>query len=448
MTLPKKIKLALQEVLLAILEIMQENFSSSNMPWRVAHQLKITGRGSSTMADKIEPDYGIWLVGVSQKIKNRSSYHAFCRAIDADGTLSRQLNTLIGTMEARRRIDHDHVILSFAWRYLEATDYRFTFDQSIFERTCQELYEFFTEPLLDIIYTAVLEHFDTDVSSLEVLPNTFIRGLSADEIEKLWNKNRAFQNQYPFYSSYAMNPSQIKGVIEVRIATEKIMGEVSPEPEGGISTPSMVAKNSLDLVLTALRLQKAGPVAIGLTYSRHSNWLFDLGSATSGPKLYMPWGPTYFLSNSDVDELKVIAQALNSIGRSKEKSLDTALRRLGFATERIGPEDKLIDAMIAFEAMILSDAGVPQERGELRFRLSLRVAHLLGGSSEQKERNFDIMRKAYDLRSKVVHGDSLSHKDVENVEKALELCRQCAKTMVLLRSRGDSPDWKRWLFES
>ena len=69
----------------------------------------------------------------------------------------------------------------------------------------------------------------------------------------------------------------------------------------------------------------------------------------------------------------------------------------------MGAEDRLIDYMIAFEALYLNDTGA-QERGEMRFRLALRVAQFLRELNQQKSL-YREMRAAYNMRSSIVHGD-------------------------------------------
>jgi len=133
MTLPNKIKSALQEIVLAVLQVMQDDVSNSKVPLRAASELKITSATTFELPDKIKPDYGIWLIFVLHKLEKQLTYTAFCKAIDENPQISPQLNTMIGTTEFRRRINHDDVIRSVVWRYLEKTNYQLEFDQDVFD---------------------------------------------------------------------------------------------------------------------------------------------------------------------------------------------------------------------------------------------------------------------------------------------------------------------------
>ena len=92
-------------------------------------------------------------------------------------------------------------------------------------------------------------------------------------------------------------------------------------------------------------------------------------------------------------------QRYQSARQRKRKRLDAALRRFNFAYERKEPEDKLVDYMIALEALLLAD------QQELKYKLALRGAALIGNNAEDRKRIYDELGEAYNQRSKTVHGD-------------------------------------------
>lgn len=65
-------------------------------------------------------------------------------------------------------------------------------------------------------------------------------------------------------------------------------------------------------------------------------------------------------------------------------------------------ENKLIDCMIGLEALYL------KETQELSYRLSHRVASLLGNTDEERRKVFKNVKRLYKKRSKLVHGESVS----------------------------------------
>ncbi len=64
--------------------------------------------------------------------------------------------------------------------------------------------------------------------------------------------------------------------------------------------------------------------------------------------------------------------------------------------------DQAIDLGIALEALLLHELG-KEDRGELRYRLSLRGAWLGGGDEQERAEIQRTLKAVYDLRSRAVH---------------------------------------------
>lgn len=97
----------------------------------------------------------------------------------------------------------------------------------------------------------------------------------------------------------------------------------------------------------------------------------------------------------------------------KTRFIDAAIRRFGFAGERFRPEDCLVDLTISAESLFLSDAGETRERGEMRFRLSLRFGLFAELEGYTRVDAFRLMRNAYDARSALVHGGTIAEKELK-----------------------------------
>jgi len=68
-------------------------------------------------------------------------------------------------------------------------------------------------------------------------------------------------------------------------------------------------------------------------------------------------------------------------------------------SDRARAEDQILDLMIAAEALFL-----PEESGELSYRLALRGAHFLGTELGSRTAVYQFLRNAYAVRSKIAHG--------------------------------------------
>jgi hypothetical protein len=142
------------------------------------------------------------------------------------------------------------------------------------------------------------------------------------------------------------------------------------------------------------------------------------------------------------------------------KFLGLAMRRIGYALERHRLEDKLLDLLIAAEALFLSDAGSETYRGELQYRLAQRAGFFLGGDSATRKKIYQHMKDAYKLRSQVVHGGKirpLKREDgnlvdlEEFVDETRVYLRLALHKMVNLvmqsQSSGELVNWDELIFD-
>ncbi len=140
---------------------------------------------------------------------------------------------------------------------------------------------------------------------------------------------------------------------------------------------------------------------------------------------------------------------LQSDGVKDRKFLGLAMRRLGYAHERHRVEDKLLDLLIAAEALFLSGS-----MGELQYRLAQRAAFFLGNKPATRRNIYKHMLDAYKVRSKVVHGEVArppkredgTDVDLEEfVETTKVYLRVTLRKMVdlalLSKSRDELVDW-------
>ena len=76
-------------------------------------------------------------------------------------------------------------------------------------------------------------------------------------------------------------------------------------------------------------------------------------------------------------------------------------------------EDRFVDIMIIFEILFLNEGNA-----ELKYRLSVRAALLLGENYEEKKYIYELFKLSYNIRSDIVHTGFVSPKK-ENKLKEL-----------------------------
>jgi hypothetical protein len=159
---------------------------------------------------------------------------------------------------------------------------------------------------------------------------------------------------------------------------------------------------------------KAGRVGASATFQYTRPFANAFGQAmpaqgSVGPGLGWHPGMPYEFAASDVDPFREFWQAFKTA--RTHGMIKNAVRRFDYAADRSLPEDKIVDLLIAAESLFLSD----QSGTELGFRLSARVAALLGADVDERLALSTFMRRAYSARSKIVHGDTLKEKDLRDL---------------------------------
>lgn len=207
--------------------------------------------------------------------------------------------------------------------------------------------------------------------------------------------------------------------------------------------------NVLSDLITTLRLYKRGRVYVwGLTRAkfRNNNWSIE-DTSTWTPISSMEFvdePSTYKFSKSDYPKINDLFTMIRSWRKSN------ILDKLKIPIERFhsayhGPiEDRIIDQMIAFESLYLGN------EQELTYRLALRVAFLLRQRKDHRIIIFNNIKKAYNYRSRIVHGDNPPSRDelraiIPNTEEYL---RQSIRRFLSLSKRYSLAEIRKQLDEN
>lgn len=200
------------------------------------------------------------------------------------------------------------------------------------------------------------------------------------------------------------------------------------------------ARENLDRVVLALRIFQPDPVELGaivayqptVAGSAHNPWWFLFGWPSRLPVVNpLRLRGRYKLTKVATAQLKNIYRGLQAnLGRSAE----VALRRFDLAYQRRHSEDRLIDYWVALEALI------SEGQQELTYKMAMRIAHFLGKSANDRVALYEGLKKAYGVRSAVVHGRG-SKRQIEEAEVVSGTAlRDCLRRMVL---EGKTPDPQR-----
>jgi len=276
----------------------------------------------------------------------------------------------------------------------------------------------FSEPVFNEVYSdfenflltmetsyklhASLADFSMDAEIIELEPGLIIKKMTAEELSE------TIDCMSPF--SFRFDTLHYRYRIEVNY-------KIKEELEASGKNPHEIAISTLKNVITALRMFKCGDVYDAPYYYMPVSWAFFIRGIASSSIANAPARthikPELKLEKSEIEDFKKFWLFYKEFLPKRDNFLflNTAISRLDFAYDNSRVEDRLIDYMIAFEALFLKG----NEDQELNYRLALRTAVLLGESKESKEEVFKNMKTAYKLRSLVVHG-----KNFDKLKKELE----------------------------
>jgi len=331
-------------------------------------------------------------------------FSAVQELIDKDAILSKHIGNLVGTRYGLMRQDLWDYLSYMLQRLIEVYYERKKFDEPVFQKMYDDLEKFIYRDTISVTDIIPLHNFSSEDDEIRFSDELRIRRITDREKEGFL-KGASFSG-WPQHEMIHGNY-----VIELRHQMKKLFQ--GDTPTGGDPT---IAK-AIDNILIALRLFKQGNVGYNLIESKHDlDIRAFIGGTRSGFLFQRFIGNEYVLKRQDVKPLVEFYKSIPFDLVTKEKGIDLAIRRLGYAYERLKHEDKVIDLMIAYEAAFFRQG----ESGEQRHKLAVRVARLLKHNFDERKDMFREIKKFYDKRSDLVHAsESTTPADLDKMEEYL-----------------------------
>jgi hypothetical protein len=135
---------------------------------------------------------------------------------------------------------------------------------------------------------------------------------------------------------------------------------------------------------------------------------------------------TYTLRSAEMPAFREFRQAISPILQKLESYPAAAFALSLYATDD-GERNNFSAAVTALEALLTKS----EETEGLTYRLSMRLANLLGHSPEARKSSFAEMKKVYGIRSKIVHGSPISTKPTSRPLDVLPDIRETLRRVLL-----------------
>lgn len=397
-----------QELTEAAFRLLSSSLAKGErIPQRTVEVHKITGPGAWSKDYEARPEYYIFVDRHRKEIEALPEFGDWMHAMRADPTITKHFESLVGTSHGSIGRSAWEYFVHLLLKQLSSSGDKCEFDAETFDQSYRRLKRFFYRDVVEFRAFSPLQNFSTDVDVIDLSGKLRIRKIIDRELEELLDAS-SYGSVIPFGEI----PSY-RYAMELEYETEKIFGEMKIEDIKPIPDQVLFGK-----LLTGLRMFKPGTVGF--------NFIKTIPAADSpgvfagtrfGLEYRRYWGSGYALTGPEVEAFKDFWKSFSEIDLEQRAQVGIAISRFNYAYERQGLEDKLIDYMIAFEALFFKTG----EWGEYRHKLGVRVARLLAKEYDDRKAIAKEMMEFYDARSKVVHGEKTSLKSgfVEKVEQYL-----------------------------
>jgi len=252
------------------------------------------------------------------------------------------------------------------------------YDESILESVYNRIKASWIQEYVKVSVIAPLLCFDSNTDRIQLSEQLVLEPFTLEEKGKIWLEN-----------GYISSQEFVACKWKLRYSFER----KKSDPYG--LTSELI--NSITRCITALRLLQPGNVGIQ-AYFEIIEPPCDINAAINGATgtVEMQFSLPFYVKRFSMDEyvhsdentekLLLIYKKLSDSSISKKlAALNVGIRRFNYTYSRESVEDKLIDLTICLESIILF--GI---KDELRYRLSLRGATLLGEleNPHQSEKSF------------------------------------------------------------
>ena len=389
---------ALREYCNSALALLNSRISRpEDVPTTIKEKVEVAESGELSFSQVPEVLWHILVIRNERDLTQTDVYQAAVQALQADPRVAKHLNTLVGTSEVRTRVDTDSCLRAFLARLLQEQQ-DLSLQEVVFGRFYNEFEDYFYRDAVGYRFLSPLNNFRVETEKVELSPNFSIIKIPREEKEQMLSRSREFD----LFTQRHMMPWN-EYALELFLEAPKVFGEGPAVPDVE-NMPSQIARRQFDEACSALRLYKSGAVSHDYIRIGSTSWELHGGTYTvSSIGMRPAIGPQHSLSEEEVAEFLKFWGFFQRVRKKKLKRTDIALRRFNFAYERVRPEDKLIDYLIGFEALLLKG----DEHQELEYRLALRGSVLLSKTPEERQTVFKELKTAYRERSNIVHGGTV-----------------------------------------
>jgi hypothetical protein len=373
--------------------------NGESIPCTMNEKFEIEKEGTCKTVYEQRPIFVAPIYNHRKELEDLPEYQACLEIMASDPTISKQVNVLVGFFNSQYRRSAEDYLEYLIQRQFPLNIGRIEFNPVLFDSAYEILEHFLYNDNFVLIAMSPLHNFTAEDDCIDLDNDLCIRRIAVDEQEQLLNEFK-WSSVIPHFEVLGLRHK-----VELKYQTEKIIGDM---PNQAFQIVDQTVKETIRKLVTALRLFKPGLIGHNVVRTvSASEEPVPLGITSFTTPYRQFLGDRYSLTKSEANEFKRFWEMMSKIDVNAFPQLSMALSRFNYAYERDKLEDKLIDFMVAFEALFFKEG----ESGEFRHKLSVRVSRFLEQDFMQRNLIAEKMKDFYDKRSKVVHGEKVELKE-------------------------------------
>ncbi len=345
----------------------------------------------------------LWKVLADGWLSKQPDYQTCIDAIAADAVIGPHINCLVGTSQSAFLLTVDQVLHPLIYAMFDDEGH-LAFSEERFQQSWHEMTEFFGATTVTVKTVAPLPNLAIPSFPLQLNDEIVLDRLTDEEVNRCYVGGIVLpmSPQFPVLDgAVGVGMRKVTRLPKVVRRGGEPIDPTNFSDEGTFGRRPVTHNDlAIDDVLTALRLFKRTKVR-GLGYASWAEAFPVAGATSFRGRGQWPFHGAFELSETEVPKLLELWRCLE--GGSKR--LGFSIHRFMLAFERGLLADRIVDLVISAEAMLLADTD-ENSRGELRFRFALRAAKFIEHPHYNEQETYQVMRRAYDVRSAVVHGGS------------------------------------------
>ena len=369
--------------------------------------------------EKNEVDFKKLMYAKKNKLRTLSSYKISekileneIRQISKEDRKFKRVQTVLDIESAIKK-----TLIGFLTSYFNEKNLK-KINTSKFTKTFAKLERYIKSDLYTVFCFVTIRNFDSKIKSMKLPRDLIIRPRTDEEFSVISGMNDDLHHR--------PNPNfqNIKFVLGTTISK--------------IENDEKKIRKGFEKILFALKILHEGYIQFGGIYYRDSEDWDDIQPTNCKipePTISKPT-TNYRLEydNFTEKEFNKLVNELTEINLAKGKYvfLGRSIKRFSQAIENDSDLDKVLDFITCLESLYSS------KEQQLSYRFAMRIASFLGQTPKEKIKIQELMLQIYNLRSKIIHGDTIP--DVvldgevigseENMDQCLKILERISRSSI------------------